>query len=1128
MDINKNKLYKSFENITSYNAWRTHVNTVNGTKNKGDLFEYLCYYILLTHPYYNFTEVYLYDFIPNHIMNKLKLPDRDKGIDILCVKDGKYYGVQCKYRKNRNIVIPWNSLSTFPALCFTSGLQYGIFMTNCFEVCTDLLDKDNIINVYGNFWDTIDNAYIAMLKNYIQTGEIKHKPFVERPYQKLITDEVDKYFHSNNQYDSRGILALACGLGKSLQSWFIKERLCCNYTIVVVPSLILLSQFYLEWSRQRKINALLIGSSANKEILDTAGIILTTDLNTIVNWISACEGDKYIFCTYQSSDVLKKAILRTKVLPDLCVFDEAHNTATSEDSIFSTLISEDIDIMYRLFMTATPKVYKGLRDDVYCMEDEESYGKTIYEITMRDAIDMKLLTDYRIITPVVSDEQVDEYIKMNKYVINEKKSYESTMLSSAIMLLKLMQDKKDTIKKVLTYHSYASVRIGGIGIVKQSAESFYMLLQNLIDQMKLDIEVDWLDGTFPIKKRNKILDQFKRSGKQSIVCSARILNEGINIQCVDSVMFVSPKQSVKDVIQCTGRALRLYYGKTIANVIVPMIVDGEEESNTKSDSFVSLWDIIRAIGTQDHVIIEYFKEMSTKKSNGTRFNWLIETLNEVVIENHINIDQWTNDISYDCWKRCDNFDVVWEQVNAWVNTYNRIPSMHSKDKTEHQLGIWASNRRTYKKKGNLTDDKIEKLELIKGWFWSNDDLFDELCEQLDAWVNLNGKNPSNKSKDKIEQQLGEWVSHKRTDKKKGKLDEDKIKKLDKIKGWFWEKEDPFDEICEQLDTWVNKNGKLPSMKSEDKTEKQLGNWASNKRQEKKKGSLIDDKIKKLELIKDWYWEKEDPFDEMCEQFDTWVNENGKMPSQYSKDKTEKQFGNWASSRRQDKKKGSLTDDKIKKLELIKGWFWSNDDLFDEMREQLDTWVNKNGKIPSHGSKDKTEKQLGRWASHKRKEKKHGKLIEDKIKKLELIKGWYWGSDVIKKIISFDEMCEQLDTFVNKNGKIPSKESKDKTEKQLGNWVSNKRREKKKGKLDEDKINKLELIKGWYWIKDYTVDTNAEKFGDNQNNSGDKQENDNTVSDIDEDMLEGIEQKPKPKGKIVIKNNVGKIIKTLRK
>jgi superfamily II DNA/RNA helicase len=299
--------------------------------------------------------------------------------------------------------------------------------------------------------------------------------------------------------------------------------------------------------------------------------------------------------------------------------------------------------------------------------------------------------------------------------------------------------------------------------------------------MKLDIEVDWLDGTFPVKKRNKILDQFKGSNKQSIVCSARILNEGINIQCVDTVMFVSPKQSVKDVIQCTGRALRLYRGKTIANVIVPMIVNGKEGTNTTSDSFGSLWDIVRAIGTQDHVIIEYFKEMSTKKANGMRFNWLIETLNEVVIETHIDIEQWTNDINYDCWKRSDNFDVVYERLKAWVDIHNRIPSDKAKDKVEKQIGQWTSDQRQYNKKGKLNEYKIKKLELIKYWYWEKEDTFDKIYKQVKAWVDINDKLPSTASIDKIEKQLGMWISNMRSHKQKDKLDSNKIKKLELIK-----------------------------------------------------------------------------------------------------------------------------------------------------------------------------------------------------------------------------------------------------------------------------------------------------------------------------------------------------------
>jgi hypothetical protein len=55
-----------------------------------------------------------------------------------------------------------------------------------------------------------------------------------------------------------------------------------------------------------------------------------------------------------------------------------------------------------------------------------------------------------------------------------------------------------------------------------------------------------------------------------------------------------------------------------------------------------------------------------------------------------------------------------------------------------------------------------------------------------------------------------------------------------------------------------------------------------------------------------------------------------------------------------------------------------------------------------------------------------------------------------------------------------------------------------------------------------VEANTKKVDKN------KLENDNIILDIDNDILEKIDQKHKPKGKIVIKNNAGKILKTLKK
>jgi hypothetical protein len=67
-----------------------------------------------------------------------------------------------------------------------------------------------------------------------------------------------------------------------------------------------------------------------------------------------------------------------------------------------------------------------------------------------------------------------------------------------------------------------------------------------------------------------------------------------------------------------------------------------------------------------------------------------------------------------------------------------------------------------------------------------------------------------------------WVTNKRIDKLKNILSDDRIKKLESLNGWYWEKEDTFDEMYEKIRIWVNIYGKIPSIMSKDKTERQLG------------------------------------------------------------------------------------------------------------------------------------------------------------------------------------------------------------------------------------------------------------------------------------------------------------------
>lgn len=91
---------------------------INGThtnKQIGDFFEIITKCIFLIHPYYmNITQnIWLYDEIPFDLFKKLNIPEKDKGIDlVLLTNDNRYYGIQSKFRNNKQVTVNWKDLST--------------------------------------------------------------------------------------------------------------------------------------------------------------------------------------------------------------------------------------------------------------------------------------------------------------------------------------------------------------------------------------------------------------------------------------------------------------------------------------------------------------------------------------------------------------------------------------------------------------------------------------------------------------------------------------------------------------------------------------------------------------------------------------------------------------------------------------------------------------------------------------------------------------------------------------------------------------------------------------------------------------------------------------------------------
>ena len=274
----------------------------------------------------------------------------------------------------------------------------------------------------------------------------------------------------------------------------------------------------------------------------------------------------------------------------------------------------------------------------------------------------------------------------------------------------------------------------------------------------------------------------------------------------------------------------------------------------------------------------------------------------------------------DCWywEKDEFWNENYNELVKWVTNNNNImPLTNSTNDIEKNLGSFAGTQRSDKKLGKLSDDKIERLEMIPNWFWSIEEIWEKSYNELVIWcknnkTKKNNKLPSAKSLNEQEKRLGFFVKNLRQSKKLGQLTDDKIKKLELIIGWYWDKKDSWDETYDELTIWMGNNkNKIPNFKSIDETEKRLGGFARNQQYSNRTNTLDEEKFKKMESIKGWFWDKQDLWNKTYRELLLWrTNNNNKIPDVNSNDDVEKKLGLFVRSQLKNKKLQIINNDRI--------------------------------------------------------------------------------------------------------------------------------------------------------------------------------------------------------------------------
>lgn len=84
--------------------------------------------------------------------------------------------------------------------------------------------------------------------------------------------------------------------------------------------------------------------------------------------------------------------------------------------------------------------------------------------------------------------------------------------------------------------------------------------------------------------------------------NARCLSEGVDIPALDSVIFLTPRNSVVDVVQSVGRVMRKAEGKKYGYIILPVEISADispDVALSNNQKYKVIWQVLQSLRAHD-------------------------------------------------------------------------------------------------------------------------------------------------------------------------------------------------------------------------------------------------------------------------------------------------------------------------------------------------------------------------------------------------------------------------------------------------------------------------------------------------------------------------------------------------
>lgn len=643
-------------------------------------------------------------------------PFREFGLDGMAIEylseDNKiYHGIQSKLWKSRRLTA--SDLGSFYQAIFmrmkmkdnrSKGYIYHSGKLQV-DVRDDILNCPQIINHHLPYIEEADNTNLS---NHI----IQETDLILRDYQK-------EAIHALSQ-DWSGIqlLHLSCGMGKTvIFNHYLKD---CDYKNVFILS-------PLKIQVQQNLDRMTPFLPNHKTLLLDSDANGSTDFNDLKNIL---EHKCIVSSTYDSAqNVMKQLFYKEKINDfekdsdnedleeddlDENSEDDYDNKDLEEDDFDKNSEEEEYKSMYDLsnsilivdeahnlinrndlieIIKSFPKVLLVTATPPSCLQELLDCD-LIYQYPFNKAIENKYICDYQIYIPLVKEsENGTSEIMIEKPI--ELKDLNNDFVYKALYLINGMLQTGS--KKCIAYLASQEECKDFMDVCKKIMNTYHFL----------PLWIETIISDVSQEKRNQILTDFQTDldNGLKILCSIRILNEGIDIPKCDSVFIGNVGTQSSDIImiQRICRANRLI--KNNPNKVANCFLWTKE--------FNKILDTLSLLKEND---IEFSKKIKVMNGDYTK-NGNKERI-QMIVNKNIDLKEYVNTKCYA--KKYDLFERSKEIVER---AYKRL----SEGKNFLPIGFSKNNNLTNQQLQEIKDKN--KLNNIKHYINKNN--YDHIKNSID-------------------------------------------------------------------------------------------------------------------------------------------------------------------------------------------------------------------------------------------------------------------------------------------------------------------------------------------------------------------------------------------------------------